>query len=85
MNKFSYILASVSLTFGSAYAINTDIPDKEGMTLKGIVYCGNSPVADVQVSDGVNVTKTDENGIYYQRMRSCFHLQSQRIQNSEIR
>lgn len=75
MNKFSYIFAAVSLTFGPAYAINTEIPDKEGMTLKGIVYCGNSPVASVQVSDGVNVTKTDENGIYYlASSKECGHV-----------
>ena len=42
-----------------------DIPDKEGMTVKGRVYSGDKGVADVVVSDGVLVTKTDADGLYY--------------------
>lgn len=43
------------------------IPDKEGMTVKGIVLnsATRQPVADVTVSDGRLCTRTDENGIYY--------------------
>lgn len=41
------------------------IPDREGMTVKGRVYCGKETVADVVVSDGLITTKTDENGVYY--------------------
>lgn len=36
------------------------IPDQAGMTVKGRVYCGKKAVADVVVSDGVIVTKTDQ-------------------------
>ncbi|MCI1779973.1 MAG: calcineurin-like phosphoesterase family protein [Bacteroidales bacterium] len=48
-------------------AINADvdIPDKEGMSVKGIVSCEGKGLPGVVVSDGYEVTKTDENGIYY--------------------
>ena len=39
------------------------IPDQAGMTVKGRVYCGKKAVADVVVSDGVIVTKTDKDGV----------------------
>lgn len=41
------------------------IPDKEGATVKGRVYAKGRGVANVVVSDGVEVTSTDENGVYY--------------------
>ena len=41
------------------------IPDVNGMTVKGRVFCGKKAIPNVVVSDGVLVTKTDENGIYY--------------------
>lgn len=41
------------------------IPDKKGMTLKGKVYSNGKGVQGVVVSDGVEVSITDENGIYY--------------------
>ncbi len=41
------------------------IPDVAGMTIKGRVMCGDSPVAGVVVSDGLITAQTDENGIYY--------------------
>ena len=44
---------------------NTDIPDIEGMTVKGVVYSDGKGVPGVVVSDGYEVTVTDENGIYY--------------------
>lgn len=44
---------------------NANIPDKEGMTIKGSVYAAGVGLANVVVSDGFEVTKTDENGIYY--------------------
>ncbi len=44
---------------------NAHIPDKEGMTIKGSVYAAGVGLANVVVSDGFDVTKTDENGIYY--------------------
>lgn len=44
---------------------NLDIADQEGMNIKGMVHVGGKGLAGVVVSDGVEVTKTDENGIYY--------------------
>lgn len=41
------------------------IPDKPGMTLKGVVYCDGEGVPGVVVSDGVEVAVTDSEGIYY--------------------
>lgn len=44
---------------------NGNIPDKAGMTVKGSVYANGVGLANVVVSDGFEVTKTDEKGIYY--------------------
>lgn len=44
---------------------NANIPDREGMTIKGSVYAAGVGLANVVVSDGFEVTTTDENGIYY--------------------
>ena len=56
-------------------AVVRNIPDKEGMTIKGVVYCGEEPVQGAQVSDGVNVTRTDENGWYYlASAKECGHV-----------
>lgn len=44
---------------------NANIPDKAGMTVKGSVYANGVGLANVVVSDGFEVTKTDEKGIYY--------------------
>ena len=42
-----------------------DLPDKEGMTLKGLVLCEGKGVASVSVSDGDNVAQTDEQGRFW--------------------
>lgn len=42
-----------------------NIPDVAGMTVKGSVYAAGIGLANVIVSDGVEVTKTDQNGVYY--------------------
>lgn len=44
---------------------DTEIQAKEGATIMGTVYCGLKPVANVVVSDGVDITRTDENGHYW--------------------
>ncbi|UII24035.1 calcineurin-like phosphoesterase C-terminal domain-containing protein [Fulvivirga ligni] len=44
---------------------NVDLPDKAGMTVKGLVYCNGVGVAGVVVSDGYEVTTTDDKGRYY--------------------
>src|SRR5690606_17689152 len=59
---------SRSLTLGSSsieIVFNASIPDIQGMTVKGVVYVGGKGLANVVVSDGIEVTKTDSNGIYY--------------------
>lgn len=43
----------------------SDVPDRAGMNIKGIVSCGGQPVAGVVVSDGAEVTQTDAKGFYY--------------------
>ncbi len=43
----------------------TIIPDRPGMTVKGIVYSDGEGVPGVVVSDGYEVTVTDGDGIYY--------------------
>jgi hypothetical protein len=47
------------------FAMDTEMPTKAGATVMGMVYCGFEPIAGVVISDGVNVTTTDENGRYY--------------------
>ncbi|MBD1421846.1 calcineurin-like phosphoesterase C-terminal domain-containing protein [Sphingobacterium chuzhouense] len=47
------------------FVFNPNIPNKEGMTIKGAVHAAGVGLANVVVSDGFEVTKTDENGIYY--------------------
>lgn len=42
-----------------------NIPDKEGMTVKGIVHSDGVGIPNVVVSDGIAITKTDSQGIYY--------------------
>ena len=41
------------------------VPDREGMTVKGVVECDGHGVPGVVVSDGFEVTTTDADGIYY--------------------
>ncbi|MBE8714260.1 calcineurin-like phosphoesterase C-terminal domain-containing protein [Sphingobacterium hungaricum] len=60
-NDKSIHLANVDVSL----IFNKDIPEKEGMTVKGTVYSKGKGVANVIVSDGVEVTSTDANGIYY--------------------
>jgi hypothetical protein len=43
----------------------TTIPDRPGMTIKGIVYSDGEGVPGVVVSDGYEVSVTDADGIYY--------------------
>lgn len=64
----SWLRDGKTLTLGNTtvkVSLSHNIPDKEGMTIKGIVYCGEQGVAGVTVSDGVDVTTTDAHGIYY--------------------
>jgi len=45
--------------------LSTYVPDKEGMTVKGIISSNGVGLSGVAVSDGITITTTDENGIYY--------------------
>jgi len=42
-----------------------NIPDIAGKNIKGIVYCNGKGVPNVVVSDGIETTVTDANGLYY--------------------
>ncbi|TRZ45712.1 calcineurin-like phosphoesterase C-terminal domain-containing protein [Robertkochia solimangrovi] len=44
---------------------NLNIPDREGMTVKGVVYSDGVGIPGVVVSDGFEVTVTDGEGRYY--------------------
>jgi hypothetical protein len=45
--------------------VRIDIPDKAGMNVKGLISCGDAPLSGVCVSDGIQVTRTGADGIYY--------------------
>lgn len=57
----SFLLGSTILNL----YFNASIPDKVGMTVKGVVYAAGVGLANVVVSDGFEVATTDANGIYY--------------------
>ncbi|MCK7536490.1 MAG: IPT/TIG domain-containing protein [Marinilabiliales bacterium] len=66
--RLSVIRGTDSLVLGTLTVnviVNTGIPDKPGMTVKGIVFCDGEGVPGVVVSDGYEVTVTDSEGIYY--------------------
>ena len=46
-------------------SLDVQIPDRDGMTVKGVVFCGSVPVAGAVVSDGEILTTTDDTGCYY--------------------
>ncbi|ADY53715.1 metallophosphoesterase [Pseudopedobacter saltans DSM 12145] len=62
--RISVTRGEKNMTLGDT-KIEMDIPDKTGMTVKGMVYATGVGLAGVIVSDGIEVTRTDENGIYY--------------------
>ncbi|MCB9014130.1 MAG: metallophosphoesterase, partial [Bacteroidales bacterium] len=62
INRFEQAAA---LKQGDVFYGENQIPDKEGMTIKGIVHCLGEGIPDVVVSDGYEVTTTDADGIYY--------------------
>jgi hypothetical protein len=66
--RLTVIRGSDSMVLGTLtvnVVADTSIPDIPGMTLKGVIYCDGEGVAGVVVSDGVEVTVTDSEGIYY--------------------
>tara|TARA_R110002049_G_scaffold207188_2_gene377687 strand:- start:10891 stop:12873 length:1983 start_codon:yes stop_codon:yes gene_type:complete len=66
--KITVVRGTESLVLGSTLInliANTNIPDVGGMTVKGVVYSDGKGIPGVVVSDGYEVSVTDENGIYY--------------------
>ncbi|MFA6335560.1 MAG: calcineurin-like phosphoesterase family protein [Bacteroidales bacterium] len=55
---------SFGTTVVSIQAIS-NIPDVSGKNIKGIIYCNGKGIPNVVVSDGIEVTKTNSDGIYY--------------------
>ncbi len=47
--------------------LDTEVADKEGYTVKGLVTCGGKALPGVIVSDGVNVTQTNLEGKYWMK------------------
>ena len=48
------------------------IPDKAEMNIKGIVNCDGKGIKGVEVSDGIEVTQTGANGIYYMKSKKKY-------------
>jgi len=44
---------------------HNDVPDKENMNIKGMVFTDDAPVAGVWVSDGTSFAQTDADGCYW--------------------
>ena len=66
--KITLVRDTESLLLGSTLlnvVANSNIPDVAGKTVKGMVYCNGVGIPGVVVSDGYEVTTTDNNGVYY--------------------
>lgn len=60
-NQETLVLGSLLINITA----NIEIPDKEGMTIKGVVHADGVGVSGVTVSDGYEVAVTDTEGVYY--------------------
>lgn len=69
MNAFFRMMiaaVAVAVIVGTQSAFSAEnVPDHDGMTVKGMVACNGHGIAGAVVSDGTNVTKTDVNGCYW--------------------
>ncbi|MDD6542681.1 MAG: calcineurin-like phosphoesterase family protein [Prevotella sp.] len=63
--KHLWLLACLLVQVGHVSIYASDIPDKTGMNVKGRVTCNGQGLKDVVVSDGIQTTTTNEQGIYY--------------------
>ena len=65
MKRILTLIVALCTIFSAeaAYSVKKIKASKE-VTLCGVVYCGDEPIVGVKVSDGVNVTTTDNKGIY---------------------
>ncbi|MDQ2657315.1 MAG: calcineurin-like phosphoesterase family protein [Bacteroidota bacterium] len=62
------VRGSEELTLGTTrinIVVKSNLRDKPGMTVKGLVYSNGVGLPGVVVADGYAVTTTDENGVYY--------------------
>ncbi|PQB03292.1 metallophosphoesterase [Polaribacter filamentus] len=66
--KISVLRGSETLILGATLfnlIEDTNIPDINGMTVKGVIYSNGKGIPGVVVSDGLEVTVTDNKGVYY--------------------
>ncbi|MBQ7750041.1 MAG: calcineurin-like phosphoesterase C-terminal domain-containing protein [Bacteroidales bacterium] len=54
--------------------VRVEILPKEGYNVYGRISCGDEGVAGVVVSDGIEVTRTDANGVYYLNSSKKYNL-----------
>lgn len=54
--------------------VDLTVKDKAGYNLKGMVYCENVGVKGVLVSDGIDITETDENGHYWLNSKKTYEV-----------
>ncbi len=65
MKHILTLIVALCTIFSAEAAYNVKkIKASKDVTLCGVVYCGDEPLVGVKVSDGVNVTTTDNKGIY---------------------
>ncbi|PVH24262.1 calcineurin-like phosphoesterase C-terminal domain-containing protein [Sphingobacterium corticibacter] len=66
--RLSVLRGTTSYPIGNTqfnYVLRADIPNQDGKNIKGVVHIAGQGLADVVVSDGYDVTKTDAQGVYY--------------------
>lgn len=65
--RITIVRGEAQFVYGQAeFCSKTIIPDRDGMNLKGIVRDTNGrPIAGAVISDGIDVTRTDETGCYW--------------------
>lgn len=61
----SFVLAITMFSMAHAAIQLPDLPDKEGMAVKGYVHDSEKPLSGVLVTNGYSFATTDENGAYY--------------------
>ena len=55
-------------------SVDLTVKDKAGYNLKGMVYCDGVGVKGVLVSDGIDITETDENGHYWLNSKKTYEV-----------
>lgn len=69
--NFKRLFLALSLLLATAISAQASLGEQvkkikcgKGVTLTGVVYCGDEPVEGVAVTDGSQIVRTDSNGIY---------------------